>query len=119
MIYLFHNIYGDAQELIASAPSNCQIVPFGWTEEIEETRNAILNQLNVAVSSLPSVVYFQSAYTLTIVDSTANTTETKNLGNCWQAINVQAMNKPWNWTDIQAEIDRDKNTTVTVSESAT
>ena len=109
MIYLFHNIYGDADELIATKPADCEAVPFGWTPEIEEYRNNLIAQLGCTVSCLPSVVYFQPAYTLTITNTTNNEIQIIQNGNKWEEIAVLHMEKPWIWTAIQAEIEKDKN----------
>ena len=57
MRYLLHNIYGDADDLIASAPDDVTCVPFGWDAETEAARNALLADLGVAgVSGLPALL---------------------------------------------------------------
>lgn len=113
MIYLFHNVYGDADALVAAKPSDCESIPFGWTPEVEAYRNAKIAELNCVVSGLPAVIYFQPAYTLTVIypDGTENI---YNEGNIWTEVMVYNMNKPWNWDEIQAEINRDKNKTIIV-----
>lgn len=55
-IYLFYNVYGDAEDLIKLAPDNVIFVPFGWDEETEANRNAIIEELGVTPSCLPSIV---------------------------------------------------------------
>jgi hypothetical protein len=115
MIYLFHNIYGDADDLIATKPTDCEAIPFGWTPEAEAYRNEKIAQLKCVVSSLPSVIYFQPEYTLTVNNQTNGETNVYSLGNCWNEVRVHEMPKPWNWTDIQAEINRDKTEVKTVS----
>ena len=57
--YLFHNVYGEEAELINSATSDIEIVPFGWTAEAESNRNNILNQMQMGVSALPSVSFWR------------------------------------------------------------
>jgi hypothetical protein len=111
MIYLFHNIYGDADELIATKPVDCEVIPFGWTPEIEEYRNNKLQELGVSVSGLPAVVYWQPTFTVTLINS--DTQESKDVVtlDSWQVVWVYKMDQPWTWEAIQAEIDRDKNTT--------
>jgi hypothetical protein len=113
MIYLFHNIYGDADELIASKPADCEAIPFGWTPEAEAYRNAKIAELNCVVSGLPAVIYFQPSYTITVIYPSGQQ-DVYNEGNAWTEIMVYNMNKPWNWTEIQAEINRDKNKTIIV-----
>lgn len=41
-LYLFHNIYGDAQSLIDSAADDVVLVPWGPDEAAETIRNGIL-----------------------------------------------------------------------------
>lgn len=113
MIYLFYNIYGDADELIATKPEDCEDIPFGWTPEAEAYRNAKIAELNCVVSGLPSVIYFQPAYTLTVIYPDGKQ-DVYNMGNAWTEVMVYNMPKPWNWTEIQAEINRDKNRIVIV-----
>ena len=117
MIYLFHNIYGDADELIASKPADCEAVPFGWTPEVEEYRNNLLAQLGCTVSTLPAVVYYQAPYTTTITDISTNEVTTIASGGKWEEVGVLHMDKPWTWEAIQAEINRDKNKAITVDGS--
>ena len=55
MRYLFHNIYGDAQSLLDTLPSDVEAIPFGWDEETETARNNKIVELdNVAIGELPS-----------------------------------------------------------------
>lgn len=114
MIYLFHNIYGDADELIATKPQDCEAIPFGWTPEVEAYRNQKIAELNCNVSGLPAVIYFQPAYTITVVYEETGETKVFPEGNNWEEVMVYRMDKPWNWTEIQAEISRDKNKTIIV-----
>ena len=37
--YFFHNIYGDAQNLIDTAPEDVICIPAGWSPEAETNRN--------------------------------------------------------------------------------
>ena len=58
MRYLLHNIYGDADDLIASAPDDVISVPFGWDAATEAARNDLLAQLGLSgVSGLPCLLY--------------------------------------------------------------
>jgi hypothetical protein len=56
MTYLFHNIYGDCDHLLAQLPDHVIAVPFGWNAETEQARNQILQSIGESVSSLPSLV---------------------------------------------------------------
>jgi hypothetical protein len=118
MIYLFHNVYGDADDLIAAKPVDCEAVPFGWTPEIEEYRNNLIVQLGCTISALPSVVYYQEPYTTTITDIATNEVTTIASGGKWEEIAVLHMDTPWTWSAIQEEIKRDKNKTITVDSGA-
>lgn len=116
MIYLFHNVYGDTDELISAKPSDCEAVPFGWTPEVEEYRNNLVAQLGCTVSCLPSVVYYQPAYSITVTNTLTGEVTTTSLGGTWAEVPVLHMDKPWSWDAIQEEIVRDKNKVLTVSE---
>ena len=59
-VYFFHNVYGDADSLIATKPDSVIAVPFGWTEEIEENRNNILSELGTGVGVLPCVIAWKN-----------------------------------------------------------
>jgi hypothetical protein len=100
--YLFHNVYGDADELIATKPNDVVAVPFGWTDEIEANRNAILAQLNCNNSVLPSVIFHVQEKMIEIgvwVDDHMELTMAR-LPEHYEEIRVFDMPKPWNWTDI-------------------
>ena len=84
MRYLFHNVYGDADELISSKPNDVTCVPFGWSEEIEQERNRLINELNVVVGSLPSLVY--------------------STGQEYKEFRIDDMEKPWTWEKIELAI---------------
>lgn len=63
MKYLFHNIYGDANDLISTKPDDVILVPYGWDENTEMKRNEILAQLNLSgISGLPCYVFQHPAY---------------------------------------------------------
>lgn len=113
-IYLFHNIYGDADELIATKPADCEAVPAGWDQAAEDYRNAVISTLDGidGYSCLPSVIYFQPSYTITVTDETTGQVTVTNCGNAWTEIRVEVMPKPWNWTEIMAIINEDKNKSI-------
>lgn len=115
MIYLFYNVYGDADELIATKPVDCEAVPFGWTPEVEAYRNNLIAQLNCTVSGLPSVIYYQAPYTITIINDLTSEVTTLSAGDNWEEVAVFRIDKPWTWAEIQKEIDRDKNRTVVIN----
>ena len=57
MRYLLHNIYGDADHLINTAPDDVTCVPFGWDADTEQARNSLLASLGLAgVSQLPCLL---------------------------------------------------------------
>ena len=83
--YLFHNVYGDADNLIASAPTDIATIAFGWDEKTESFRNQKLEELGVAgVSTLPALLFFYQ--------------------DSWHEIRVLDLPKPWNWVEIDEQI---------------
>jgi len=100
MRYFFHNIYGDANDLIASKPQDVQAIPFGWDEQSESERNQLLSELNCNVSCLPSLVYFRNEYTYPFEDQNGNPV-TITVPAHWEEIRVGDMEKPWTWEKIQ------------------
>lgn len=102
-IYLFHNIYGDADNLIANKPDNVITVPFGWDSNTEAMRNTLLNFLNVKVSGLPSVVAWRPEHT---VESPHPDDPPKTIQAGWDVINLEIVPRyEWNWQYIQSIID--------------
>jgi hypothetical protein len=100
--YLFHNVYGDADELIATKPADVIAVPFGWTEDVEANRNTILAQLSCNTSVLPSVIFHVQEKMVDIgvwVDDHVELSMAR-LPEHYEEIRVFDMPKPWNWTDI-------------------
>lgn len=79
MRYLFHNIYGDADNLIATAPDDVTCVPFGWDEQTESARDVLMQQLGIGgVSCLPSLV----------VEHEGQWVEIPAAGLSWDALNA-------------------------------
>lgn len=83
--YFFHNVYGDADELLASKPNDVIAVPFGWDEEAEYARNLIIADIGVTVSCLPSVF-------------TQVTNNDKITG--WVEFRFEHEMKPWSWDQV-------------------
>jgi hypothetical protein len=107
-IYLFHNVYGDADELISSAPENVVAVPFGWTDEIEANRNNLFNEMNYYASCLPSVAFWMNEVIEEEHEQDGMWVPTLNIPAHWKEIRVEDMPKPWNWGAILDEISRQK-----------
>ena len=100
MIYLFHNVYNECSELINSAPENVECIPFGWTEEAENYRNLKLNELNIGVSSLPSVIAWRNEYYIDIEGVTMT------VPAHWEEITLSDIDKEnWNWNYINSIIE--------------
>jgi hypothetical protein len=99
MRYLFHNIYGDAAELIESKPDDVLAVPFGWNTEAEEERNRILSELGVRVSSLPALVYFVEEH----IDN-FSAIEPFLVPAHWKELRISDLPKPWSWQQIEAKL---------------
>jgi hypothetical protein len=98
--YLFHNVYGDTDELIASKPDDVINVPFGWSEEIEVERNRIINELGITVSSLPSLIYFVEEY-VDIVSEPQPVTIPAH----WKELRITDLPKPWTWEQIKEKLN--------------
>lgn len=58
--YFFHNVYGDAADLLAALPDDVVDVPFGWDDAAEQRRNEILAAIGHSVSGLPSLLYYSN-----------------------------------------------------------
>ena len=93
-MYLFHNVYGDAEDLIKTAPYNVICVPFGWDEETESNRNRILSELNVGISVIPSLVVYGTKISYDIRNNPISTAPH------WYPINFDHESKPWSWEQI-------------------
>ena len=104
MRYFFYNVYGDAQELIDTLPSDVTAIPFGWSEDIEEARNKIIADNSLKVSGLPSLNFYATDKTTTL---TINGTQiVVPVEDCWVEVRVDLIDKPWTWEKIDAEINR-------------
>jgi len=89
-MYLFHNIYGDAAELIVSAPDGVECVPWGPTAEAEAARNVKLAELNASISALPALLYWRDEVTIEDVTIPAH----------WREIRICDLPQPWTWEQI-------------------
>jgi hypothetical protein len=106
-MYLFHNVYGDADQLIATKPDDVITVPFGWTDEIEANRNAILTQLNSSVSALPAII-FEVPEKMVVIGVLVDGVMEESLARLpihYEEIRIADMPKPWNWNDILSIIE--------------
>lgn len=77
MRYLFHNVYGDADALVTSAPDDVTCVPFGWDADTEQARNVLLDMLGRSVPALPWL-----------------------LSDDGQDVPVALLPQPWSWQQI-------------------
>jgi hypothetical protein len=102
--YLFYNVYGDADDLIANKPSNVILVPFGWDEETENNRNSILEELGRSVSCLPSLLFFGKEY-IAYGENDVERVESAR----WEEVRIGTLVKPWNWDDINTCIEEFMN----------
>jgi hypothetical protein len=103
MRYLFHNIYGDAQSLLDTLPSDVEAIPFGWDEETETARNNKLAELNnVVVGELPSLVYWREAWDSSF--EVEGETFTTNNSACWWTVSFFELEGDWTWEKIDQYI---------------
>lgn len=85
MRYLIHNIYGDCDSLIATAPEDVECVPRGWTAEEEESLRQRLQAAELAgISCLPCLL------------------EWLHDASLWVETRVADLPKPWSWESIGA-----------------
>lgn len=107
MMYLFHNIYGDADYLIESAPSGVECVPFGWTESAEQYRNSLLAMMDVTVSFLPSVVFQMPEKVMPamcMVDGEMQPCE-ETVPEHWEELRLDFVPEPKDWDTINRRIN--------------
>ena len=100
--YLFHNVYGDAADLINTKPDDVILVPFGWTAELEDVRNVLIHDLNInGVSCLPSLIFWCPARTITVFNQ--NGSSVVNIPEKWEEVTVGYLPQPWTWQQINAQ----------------
>lgn len=84
MRYLIHNIYGDCDFLIATAPEDVECVPRGWTAEEEESLRQRLQAAELAgISCLPCLLEW-------LPDASE-----------WVETRVANLPMPWGWAAIE------------------
>lgn len=106
-LYFFHNVYGDANELLDSKPNHVIAVPFGWEPEVEQRRNEILDELGITVSCLPCLMYWVEETTQTITqlidesnDKGPTETITLTIPAHWEEYRFEEEHKPWSWSQV-------------------
>lgn len=103
MRYLFHNIYGDAQSLLDTLPSDVEAIPFGWDEETETARNNKLAELdNVMVGELPSLVFWREAWDSSFEIDGETTTVNNPAG--WSTVAFIDIEGDWTWENMDKHI---------------
>lgn len=93
--YLFHNVYGDAKELIETKPDDVICVPFGWDPVTEEKRNSLLQELGIFVSCLPCLVYWKEEDNVTYAYGGQS-----NFSAGWYEFRFEQEVKPWLWENV-------------------
>jgi hypothetical protein len=93
--YFFHNVYGDAAELLVTKPADVIAVPFGWDEATEMRRNQILQEIGAGVSGLPSLLTWVDASTVTAPNGTVVSFPAR-----WVEYRFDAQEKPWSWEKV-------------------
>ena len=103
--YLFHNIYGDADNLISTKDINTIPVAWGPDSETENNRNNILNQLGITVSCLPSLIYWKEMEQVPSIINGVNTFYTVDAH--WQELRIEDLDKSnWNWEYINTYLQQ-------------
>lgn len=121
--YFFHNIYGDAQTLLDTLPSDVVAVPAGWSPEAESNREEYTTALGQSPNAYPTVFYYRDEFDMTITttdvedhpNASAIITEDGNevfkyattMAAGWYQCRIyKIFEKPWSWTQINTEIQR-------------
>tara|TARA_Y100001934_G_scaffold234161_1_gene284035 strand:+ start:792 stop:1148 length:357 start_codon:yes stop_codon:yes gene_type:complete len=103
MRYLFHNIYGDAQSLLDTLPSDVEAIPWGWDEETETARNNKIVELNnVVVGELPSLVFWREAWDSSF--EVNGETFTTNHPAQWWTVSFSELEGDWTWENMDKSI---------------
>lgn len=108
--YLFHNIYGDSDNLINTAPNDVVLVPAGWSQEAETNRNNYIDLLGIGgVQGYPCIVYWEDEKEVSFTPDEgpdAGTTFTRTVPAGWKALGIYGNGKEdWTWTDILNNIN--------------
>lgn len=105
--YLFHNVYGDADHLINTAPNDVECIPAGWSPEIEEARNNKINLLGIGgVQGYPCLVYWGNEKTVTYTIPGTQETTTRTIAAGWKTLGIYGEGKEnWTWSDILNNIN--------------
>ena len=103
MRYLFYNIDSEKNlldNLIATKPSNYQLIKWGWAPDVETAREDKLTELGKPeIKGLPAVVYHRQAWRETYGDDFVNKEQQ------WYAIALcDEPDENWNWTWINEQI---------------
>ena len=99
--YLFHNIYGDAQNLIDTLPADVEAIAWGWdvaTETAREEKLAELNNPNIP--ELPCLAYYRNAYSVDQTNPMTNEVLTFNHPADWFGLGFNQINDnedTWTW----------------------
>lgn len=100
--YLIHNIYGDADDLIATAPNDVECLPRLWDEEGEENLIQRLVELGISsVSCLPALLYWREEQLILMSDGSEEITPAQ-----WVELRIADIPTPWTWTSIDDALSR-------------
>lgn len=100
MRYLFHSIYGDAAELVRTAPVDVTCIKSGGDPSNEKRMRDKLVEIGskVSISALPSLIYFIESH------QRRRDGATVDVPGRWSELRVADLPKPWTWTQIDAEL---------------
>jgi len=94
-IYLFYNVFGDANELLKTKPNSVTAVSFGWDKETESKCDAVLDEIDLQVSSVPCIAYWDEHRTVPNLDGSTYTFEPH-----WRMAAFDHDAKPWSWNQM-------------------
>ena len=94
--YLFYNVFGDTDELLKTKPDSVIPVSFGWDEETERKCDEILNAIDLHVSSVPCIAYWDEHRTVPNLDGSTYTFEPH-----WRMMAFDHDTQPWSWDQLK------------------
>ena len=110
--YLFHNIYGDAQNLIDTLPADVETISWGWDPATETVREAKIAELNnPRIPGLPCLVYYRNAYSRDTTNPITNEVLTDNYPAAWFGLGFREIDvdvDTWTW-EIMEQFIIDNN----------
>lgn len=100
--YLFYNVYGDADHLVASKEASIVAVPWGPDEQTEVIRNQTIDELGITPSALPSLIFWMPVKKEW--SYIADKPYQHVIPPHWEEFRISDMDKPWDWATINQAV---------------